>query len=1515
MGCQEARRSRHGPRAGSNSHCESCHCRKTLALAVAFMAVLALTAIAASPQFTHWAANNEVIVPFTEFKMERQGSSSLARFLDFNERLWTYRRRATTINDILFANSSFPKPKCKVLPDLLSRMPDYQDCLQIEELDLIAEGALLFSHHGYDVTKLVPSLSEPLTQEQRTRKPLCNPPIDLGLNDFSHLSTMMKPRLIKGYKAEKYLNDIVWRDLTNEDTPPLLYTDGFGARIARAFHVDAGAASFVTSNLAALYWRMQGNAANAIHCLQQALQASLPQDRDIALVQMASVLLRAGEYADANVLVSGALIANDQHLFTRLLKGSILFYLEDRAVAVQAFQDARDLVADQVSRFFLVQSYLEVAVTSMKARAVRNRRDGEIASRKHTMVLPEDLTWEDFDYEAPPDACEHTTCAEHAACSNLDGKCHCDEGWIVQDGKCVPDVACESVECHNNTVCYSGQCYCPLGFQADGAQCVRDPCAGVVCVDNAVCEAETGRCVCVSPYVQYGAECVAKDCSGVLCRRHSFCQQGLCYCRVGYKPMDNTHCVEDVPCAKSRCPANAHCSTEDSHCRCNEGFVADMHTNTCAEQGEPESKTMFLTSVASQSSGFGLTPAQLSEASLQPSTAVGVKPGVQADRLNVDPDTLPFNLPNFITVDICTRAMRMKPVSTDFASTFLPPYKSSAEIRELLNVNAPYDPATAKRPVCALFTPRFSMHTMDHLLSISKRYDTSFNTAYTSETGLRDIANHLLEIEMGIKEFGHRIALVMTEESSSTVFDLATLFWRFNGKAAEALDCVRASLHRASQDEKDIPLINAANVLLRTQSLSDAQEVAFSATSISPGQRTVAYFTLGNVLFVQGNLDQAMIAYQASLKFQPSFDLAARSLQRVMCSKLFPLNSKDTEETQEARIREHMKEAKLLQERLNNMKVLVERHSSQQDTTDLENQLQEAEIRLKAVFLRQQLDESSLLNADRISDYTLLQFALRRNMNVIGNVREAPFSERRRLEDDSSTAGINTVEVPSDPVVPDVKVVNDGEAVQHSTNPASLDARFSLSKKSPSIPSLMMFVNAVLEDNARTEPQAFDDPDWPGESTCAVMLQLNHEDLVELEQLQIQEHCKQEALSALDPMCFVRNIDITVSHEESTLTHLSSTDTAQCKEQGHVEKHNGCDGYDEYDGYDDYEDYEYCDGTSESSAASSMNPTGKETVAHDTKPPSVHNHDPKEEEEDDDYYDDQYADDCGTDGSECVDDGILKKQSTAYNQQPVVRWEPEELKALLAKAKQSLDLIADLDTAPSTLKMLQHERGLNLFSMIDWSTPVPPKKSSPSKLSYKRPYCHKFNPLEAESTFQALSSIAKKDMLRMTKVSSKHLLSLSPVKGIAIKEMGHRIAMTLKKHSDQAEPFILAAHYWATQGNASQAIQCIQHASQRAHKSTQFILHVDLANVLHASKKVVDAITVAQFAISVAPLEPLTHYTMAVILSSLDDKAVPEAQFFFETALRVDPNFSPAYTALLRLACRQRYLSAAARLL
>ena len=183
-------------------------------------------------------------------------------------------------------------------------------------------------------------------------------------------------------------------------------------------------------------------------------------------------------------------------------------------------------------------------------------------------------------------------------------------------------------------------------------------------------------------------------------------------------------------------------------------------------------------------------------------------------------------------------------------------------------------------------------------------------------------------------------------------------------------------------------------------------------------------------------------------------------------------------------------------------------------------------------------------------------------------------------------------------------------------------------------------------------------------------------------------------------------------------------------------------------------------------------------------------------------------------------------------------------------------------------------------------------------------------------TLEHLEGISKRDKLAMLpehalrevirrvheprkKKGDAHVV-LAP---LPIDEVGERTRLALLKNSTSWVSLNIAALYWRVEGNATQAIECLRRAFLYSSSPNKDVALVSIANVLHLSGFTIDAVTMMQMAIQVAPKMALNHFTMANILFALGEQSSLQAAFFYEATLRFQSEFSPALSRLLRLRC------------
>jgi MYXO-CTERM domain-containing protein len=113
----------------------------------------------------------------------------------------------------------------------------------------------------------------------------------------------------------------------------------------------------------------------------------------------------------------------------------------------------------------------------------------------------------------------------------------CDAGKICVAGVCKTD-KCLGVVCQTNQACADGACIdlcgepgkCATNQRCVGGACVSDPCAGVFCNQDHVCNPATGKC-------QLDA-CLTIQCG------------------AGYQCVPTTGNCEPDPCATIQCPSD-----------------------------------------------------------------------------------------------------------------------------------------------------------------------------------------------------------------------------------------------------------------------------------------------------------------------------------------------------------------------------------------------------------------------------------------------------------------------------------------------------------------------------------------------------------------------------------------------------------------------------------------------------------------------------------------------------------------------------------------------------------------------------------------------------------------------------------------------------------------------------------------------------------------------------------------------------------------------------------------------
>ncbi|XP_076450500.1 tetratricopeptide repeat protein 17-like isoform X3 [Babylonia areolata] len=172
-----------------------------------------------------------------------------------------------------------------------------------------------------------------------------------------------------------------------------------------------------------------------------------------------------------------------------------------------------------------------------------------------------------------------------------------------------------------------------------------------------------------------------------------------------------------------------------------------------------------------------------------------------------------------------------------------------------------------------------SVAAFDHIPGVADRYQLQ----YAPEDGLKEVLQKLGGEEEPTNVVGTRIAHALVENPTSwVVANMAALYWRVDGEAGKAVDCLRLALTHAPREVKDVSLIGLANVLHRAGHLNEAVTVTAAALDVS-NQLPVTHFTLANLYAAKEEWTKAVQFYKSTLALQSTFQPAVDRLRAVVC--------------------------------------------------------------------------------------------------------------------------------------------------------------------------------------------------------------------------------------------------------------------------------------------------------------------------------------------------------------------------------------------------------------------------------------------------------------------------------------------------------------------------------------------------------------------------------------------------------------------------------------------------------
>ncbi|NXN99838.1 TTC17 protein, partial [Rhinopomastus cyanomelas] len=200
-----------------------------------------------------------------------------------------------------------------------------------------------------------------------------------------------------------------------------------------------------------------------------------------------------------------------------------------------------------------------------------------------------------------------------------------------------------------------------------------------------------------------------------------------------------------------------------------------------------------------------------------------------------------------------------------------------------------------------------------------------------------------------IEEIGHRIYDGLMKNSSSWVlYNMASFYWRIKNEPYQVVECAMRALHFSSRQNKDIALVNLANILHRAHFSADAAIVVHAALDYS--DFFTSYYTLGNIYAMLGEYNHSVLCYDHALQAKPGFEQAVKRKHAVLCQQKL-------EQKLEAQHRS-------LQRTLNELKEYQKQHDHylrQQDVLDKYKLIQEEQILRNIIHETQMAKEAQLV--------------------------------------------------------------------------------------------------------------------------------------------------------------------------------------------------------------------------------------------------------------------------------------------------------------------------------------------------------------------------------------------------------------------------------------------------------------------------------------------------------------------------------------------------------------------------
>ncbi|KAL3984668.1 hypothetical protein ACH3XW_35480 [Acanthocheilonema viteae] len=219
-------------------------------------------------------------------------------------------------------------------------------------------------------------------------------------------------------------------------------------------------------------------------------------------------------------------------------------------------------------------------------------------------------------------------------------------------------------------------------------------------------------------------------------------------------------------------------------------------------------------------------------------------------------------------------------------STWLSVTAKGVNLEEFIDFRTPVNLNEDFEPVCPELLSPSPLLTLDHLPAYHLRHQfIHYKPEKGLTDAFLKLGKGKERIEMVAKRLKDAMALSFAQNKGRVHWSLSTasaLYWRVKGDAVNALKCLRQSLNSAPPDMRDVALVSMANIYQQAGLLHSALIAGGFALKISP-KLVAIHFTLANIYASLEKYQHALMFYYSTLSMQSNFEPAKERIRTIYC--------------------------------------------------------------------------------------------------------------------------------------------------------------------------------------------------------------------------------------------------------------------------------------------------------------------------------------------------------------------------------------------------------------------------------------------------------------------------------------------------------------------------------------------------------------------------------------------------------------------------------------------------------